>query len=631
MILSFAIMAFLFVGLALSGCGSSKKSHKYSDVWSSDAEKHWHACEDKNCTKKTDVAEHTPSDWIVDVEATYGAKGHSHIECTVCGYVLDNKDFDELPAKDVTITYDGSPLSKTYDGTALEFNISDVTVSNGATPTLEWYKVEGETKTKIDNAPIDAGTYSLLIKTSADAEWKEGTLSIDALISKKVGNVNVTKDLNKVYDGQAVVLSNSDIEGNSDDPNYTITWYASSTVDPNYILTEAPKNAGVYTAMVEMTETTNYSGASTTVKFEISKRTLNYAPVFQYGDPTFNITMRHQISNSYSAIDGNSKSTNIVDGDYVLILIKFNDANVGSELINFEIDEAYSSSDNRTDYLNYVLDTEVKPAIVPKKLSNLELTTVYDGTAGRTEFVLTESDGIVNGENVKVNITGSKKWNGLSELKLTLSDGTGDEVISFVEAGDYTNYQLVEKNGCVGKITIAPKALTNLKLQTYNNNTAGRTNFALSTADGIIEGDKVLVNITGTNSQDWWEGEVFDLVLSNADSYPKETISLVENDYSSNYILVETDELVGTIEILPSVTISNVTFKASEGSSFTKGTLTIWEFKITDKMGLEAGDSATIVITVHTGSGKIELSDNNTSFTNKKYIIGSGCYIDLDN
>ena len=603
-------------------------THVAGSTWEKDATNHWNLCE---CGEKMNVAVHISSDWIVDNEPDYGVKGNSHKECTVCGFVLEEKETDALPAKDVTITYDVE-LDKTYDGTPVAFNIVDVVVSNGATPVAEWYKVDGESNaTKIENVPVDAGTYKLLLKTLGTAEWKEATLSVDVLIFTKFGEIKVTKDLNKVYDGEAVSLSDSDITGNSDDLSYTITWYNYTTDHPDYVLAEAPKDAGNYTVKVEMAETNNVSKASFVVNFDISRRTLYYGQAYAYGNPNYlkpNLTW--EIGDTYS--NNGVKYTNKVEGDYVAINFCFDNIYVGSNLSVFKIDEAACIAHNSKAHLNYVLDTEVKPVIVPKKLTNLNLVTEYNGEKGRTDFVLTAADGIFEDDDVRVVISGNAlSWDALTELTLSLTDNiVGDEAISFVEEGEYANYVLTLTGDYVGTLTINQKVLTNLDLQTYYDETAGRTNFALSAADGIVAGEAVYVDISGYNSGEWGEGDSYILRL-NPGVQGEETITLVENENSSNYILVEKDGSVGTITINHSVILKNITFKASQGIYSNRFGFKTWIFSLTNEMGLEAGDSVTISVKVFDDSGKISLTKENTSFNNKKYFIGSGCYLDLDN
>ncbi len=66
----------------------TKLTHNYSTEWSSDGEKHWHACVDAGyeTALKADEAEHTYDEWVIDNEATIGGTGSKHADCTVCGH-----------------------------------------------------------------------------------------------------------------------------------------------------------------------------------------------------------------------------------------------------------------------------------------------------------------------------------------------------------------------------------------------------------------------------------------------------------------------------------------------------------------------------------------------------------------
>lgn len=66
-----------------NACGATREtSHKYNTKWSSDAKNHWYEC--SVCKDTKDKAAHTPSDWIIDKEATDLKAGSKHKECTVC-------------------------------------------------------------------------------------------------------------------------------------------------------------------------------------------------------------------------------------------------------------------------------------------------------------------------------------------------------------------------------------------------------------------------------------------------------------------------------------------------------------------------------------------------------------------
>ncbi|MGN0982263.1 MAG: hypothetical protein ACI4O0_05145 [Candidatus Limivicinus sp.] len=56
--------------------------HEFSEVWSWDAETHWHEC---SCGEKTQEAPHS-MEWTVVTEATKKAEGSEQGVCSVCGY-----------------------------------------------------------------------------------------------------------------------------------------------------------------------------------------------------------------------------------------------------------------------------------------------------------------------------------------------------------------------------------------------------------------------------------------------------------------------------------------------------------------------------------------------------------------
>ena len=64
--------------------------HEYAATWSKDATQHWHECT-ANDGAKTDAANHTSGDWIIDQAATATTAGSQHKECTVCGYVIETE------------------------------------------------------------------------------------------------------------------------------------------------------------------------------------------------------------------------------------------------------------------------------------------------------------------------------------------------------------------------------------------------------------------------------------------------------------------------------------------------------------------------------------------------------------
>ena len=78
------------LALGLIGCdnGGDTHTHSYSTTWSKNAAQHWRECD---CGDKTEVANHTAGDWIVDQAATATTAGSKHKECTVCGYETETE------------------------------------------------------------------------------------------------------------------------------------------------------------------------------------------------------------------------------------------------------------------------------------------------------------------------------------------------------------------------------------------------------------------------------------------------------------------------------------------------------------------------------------------------------------
>ena len=85
-------MLMLAAGVLFAACDGEEEdpptthTHIWATEWSSDAEKHWHACTGEGCTAVADEALHTWDDGTVMEEATYEAAGEKVFVCEVCGY-----------------------------------------------------------------------------------------------------------------------------------------------------------------------------------------------------------------------------------------------------------------------------------------------------------------------------------------------------------------------------------------------------------------------------------------------------------------------------------------------------------------------------------------------------------------
>ena len=75
-------------------------AHNYETKWTSNADKHWHAC--SVCGDKKDEAAHN-FEWKIDKEATVNEAGEKHEECTVCGYKNASVAIDKIAQTTPTI------------------------------------------------------------------------------------------------------------------------------------------------------------------------------------------------------------------------------------------------------------------------------------------------------------------------------------------------------------------------------------------------------------------------------------------------------------------------------------------------------------------------------------------------
>ncbi len=90
--------------------------HTFSTEWASDDTYHWHAATCEHTEETLEKAEHTSSDWIVDVAATTQAAGSRHKECTVCEKVLVTEEIPQLSGE-VTSGIAGTVKSFSSDST----------------------------------------------------------------------------------------------------------------------------------------------------------------------------------------------------------------------------------------------------------------------------------------------------------------------------------------------------------------------------------------------------------------------------------------------------------------------------------------------------------------------------------
>lgn len=123
---------------------------------------------------------HTFGSWIVTTPPDYGIAGVETRECSVC-HTTENRPIDPLLAKDGDIAIN-LILNKTYDSKAITIANSDIvrkkegntlSLSDSEKVIIEFKKDSEPDESYTEQAPKDAGTYTVRVRVEANAEWKE--------------------------------------------------------------------------------------------------------------------------------------------------------------------------------------------------------------------------------------------------------------------------------------------------------------------------------------------------------------------------------------------------------------------------------------------------------------------------
>ena len=153
-------------------------------------------------------------------------------------------------------------LNKTYDGQAVVEPSVTTTGSTGAV-TFEWYTADG---TQLQTAPMNVGSYKVKAILADDANHIGTEVEEIFSITKAASTIAINDDLNKVYDGIAVVEP-TDIVTTGSTGAVSIEWY---TADGT-LLTSAPVNAGSYKVKAILAGDANYAGIEVEKEFTISQ------------------------------------------------------------------------------------------------------------------------------------------------------------------------------------------------------------------------------------------------------------------------------------------------------------------------------------------------------------------------
>ena len=315
--------------------------HEFSAEWTTDENYHWHKCKGEKCNEVSDKASHVFDEEIVSEmyfasDATYTAAAKYYKSC-ICG-VKGTETFSHgspLSAKANTIAFaDGLTLDKSYDGTAVVFDASQVNRYGDGAITI-MYKVKGaDDNTYIATAPKNVGEYTVKVSVEGTAEWKAASKTFDFAIAKKALKATATK----TYDGTDTMPAT--LTGVLDGETVTAT------------ITMTSKNVGatVKEVMLAGADKGNYTLTAANVTASITPRTIS-------------VDWEHDYDNT-SSFKG--EPAELLKGDEVTITVTMSSANVGSTVQSFKL--------TGKDAANYSLARkDVNVEIVKAKIKGFEI------------------------------------------------------------------------------------------------------------------------------------------------------------------------------------------------------------------------------------------------------------------
>ena len=139
--------------------------------WSYDAENHWRPATCGHTGEKKDFAAHDWNGGVVTKPADYGVEGEKTYTCAVCK-ATRTESIPATPPKYNTLTFDGGlDLSKTYDGTPVVVNPSNVHFNGNGALTIEYKLEDANDSDYTTTAPTDAGEYIVRARVAGTAEW----------------------------------------------------------------------------------------------------------------------------------------------------------------------------------------------------------------------------------------------------------------------------------------------------------------------------------------------------------------------------------------------------------------------------------------------------------------------------
>lgn len=365
-------------------------------------------------------------------------------------------------------------LSKVYDGTPVRLPI--YTLSGSDTAIIEWYQGE----TLLESRPSNAGSYKLVISVEESKNYSASEAVKEFTISKAQASVTVSESYSrdKIYDGLAVDAPTSEDYSVVGDGVPTISYYQLRNGVYGEAFEAAPKDVGGYKILISVEETSNYSPASEEKEFVIQSKTLvrmNRRFIYD-GTESFSFELTDELGK--------------VEGDDIEVRVTFDSANVGASAVSVTI---YDNSDNKVTE-NYAVSAAGNTFDISKATAeitiadNYDPSKVYDGTGIESPEEYT--DFTVKGDGILI-----IQWFILSGGKYVyfsnMSPVNAGSYQVWIISGNGTNYK-----GAIGskEFVISKKVISDISLNSVRNEN-GLYSFALSSKDGVVKGDEVVINL----------------------------------------------------------------------------------------------------------------------------------------
>ena len=492
--------------------------HEFSAEWTTDENYHWHKCKGEKCNEVSDKASHVFDEEIVSEmyfasDATYTAAAKYYKSC-ICG-VKGTETFSHgspLSAKANTIAFaDGLTLDKSYDGTAVVFDASQVNRYGDGAITI-MYKVKGaDDNTYIATAPKNVGEYTAKVSVEGTAEWKAASKTVDFAIAKKALKATATK----TYDGTDTMPAT--LTGVLDGDKVTAT------------ITMTSKNVGATVKEVTLAgaDKDNYMLTVANVTASITAKTLTVTATKTY-DGTANMP---------------ATLTGVVTGETVTVTITMTSKNVGATVKEVMLAGA--------DKGNYMLTAaNVTASITPRTIS-VDWEHDYDNTSSFKG----EPAELLKGDEATITVTMS-------------SANVGSTVQSFKLTGkDAANYSLARKDVNVKIVKAKIKGFEISNASAFTKIFIGAKNIPEPTTNyveiGTGYGEKTIVWRKQIEDGVWSRVLKKEEVIQSKTGTFQVSIQYAEGD---NYKLGATPSVIFTMKAKPrNLTVRNFDGKTYDG------------------------------------------------------------------